>query len=143
MQPIGDLLALPEKLRAQLEQDQRLLQRVRGRLPPPLRAHCLYVHRAGEVLSVLVDAPAWGTQIRFLLPKLLGDLSREGIRSCRIRVYPETQIRLNPVQQNGACPRFSRQTADRLLETAREIEPQHPHLAEALRRLAAAGTAED
>ena len=135
MQSLGNLLALPEKLRTQLEQDQRLLARVREQLPLPLSDHCLYVHQVGEMLMVLVDAPVWGTQLRFLLPKV----SPEGIRSCRIRVYPETQIRLNEAQQAVARPRFSQQTAALLLETAQAMEKQHPQLAESLRRLAAAG----
>jgi predicted nucleic acid-binding Zn ribbon protein len=62
-----------------------------------IAAHCRPVAVRGEVLDLVVDQPAWATQIRFMSSDILAVLSAETgqseIRELRVRVTGESLSR--------------------------------------------------
>jgi len=110
-----------------LHQQQRLLEKVRALLPPPLADHCLHARIQGKKLILHVDSAAWGSRLRFMAPPLLKGLAETAphLRELVIRTLPPEPTP-RPASSRPRPPRpLSEQVTD-------------PELQRLLRRLRAA-----
>jgi hypothetical protein len=128
-------------LLAAIDGNRTLLQAVREALPPPLDAHCLFAGIADGTLTLVTDAPAWSSRLRFFAPELLSSLqcNHGPIETTRIRVQPTCAPRA-PRERDGSDYRLSERTVRLLRDTAEGLG--ETDLARALRRLADAGDAD-
>ena len=117
---------------------RELLTAVRARLPEPLDAHCLHASVDGPVLILITDSPAWGSRLRFFAPELQTSLapSHGPIKSCRVRIQPQ-RVSRHTEEKPQRRARLSARTRRHLTAAADGVED--PVIADALRRLAAAG----
>jgi hypothetical protein len=127
---------------AAIERNAKLLDDIKGVLPPPLDKHCLHAVLEGSVLTLLTDSPVWSSRLRFFAPELERGLPRHygAITGCRIRVQPPASSP-PPAPESRTRPRLSPQAAIHLMEAAAGTDDQE--IASALRRLAQAGAAKD
>ena len=66
-----------------------LSERVRRRLPEPMRVHVLSASRRGEELVIRVDSAAWSAQVRYAGKRLVEALQEPGtpeLERVRVRV---------------------------------------------------------
>lgn len=79
-------------LLAQARLHERLLDKIRQILPPPLNAHCLYcVLRGGSQLILYTDSTAWAFKLRFYrkeLRKAVGEIGP--LNSIQVRLLLPT-----------------------------------------------------
>jgi len=125
---IGSLLA-------DIERNARLLDEIRGILPPSLAAHCLHAAVEQGILVLLSDSPVWGSRLRFVAPELQRALEPRhgGIADCRIRIAPPSLHCAN--ERSAPEAKLSRETVMHLFDAAESAKDEE--IAAALRRLAA------
>ena len=87
-QPVAALLD-------EIERRERLLSKLRRRLPADLAKHCCQVALSAGELTLFVDSPVWVDRFRFLCPELVGSDLIAGhapvdaeIQACKVRVLP-------------------------------------------------------
>lgn len=133
---VRDLLtgspAVARAMEAQRREDA-LLARVRDLLAPGARPHCLQATLKGGALTVIVDAAAWATRLRYLAPELVRGLSAVGVTAAKIRARPADK---EPIRQTAQrVPRLSAAAVDHLTAAAEDMSD--PGMAAVFRRLAA------
>ncbi len=69
-----------KRLHTKVQKISELNQIVQKTMPDPLREHCQVANFNHDCLVIEVDDPAWATQLRFLIPDLLGQLRRTGLK---------------------------------------------------------------
>ena len=134
---------LPEQLRAALsrrtDQDFRLNQAWRARVPEPLASHARPIRYDGGVLHVHVQASAWASRLRHQQPALVSRLRSDpmfdGLAQIRVRVVPPETALSAPATASVQPSRLSVKAAETVARTAATIS--HPGLRAALERLAA------
>lgn len=124
-------------LLTQIDQQERLLNRIRQRLEPDLGPHCLHARLAEGRLTLVTDSPAWASRLRFQARDLIRDLGseQEPVRECRVRVLPQTGPREAALA--GTRPGLSAATRRLLMQAA--AAQGETALGRAWRRLAWAG----
>ena len=133
---VRDLLtgspAVTRAMEAQRREDA-LLVRVRDLLAPGARPHCLQATLKDGALTVIVDAAAWATRLRYLAPELVQGLSAAGVTAAKIRARPADQ---QPIRQTAQrVPRLTAAAVDHLTAAAEDMSDAG--MAEVFRRLAA------
>lgn len=121
-----------------VDQQERLLDRLRNQLDPHLAPHCLHARLADGRLTLVTDTPAWASRLRFQARDLLRALSsdQEPIREFRVRVQPQAGPSRASLPGEDR-PALSSATQQLLLEAA--AAQGDTELGHAWRRLALAG----
>ena len=132
---VRDLLtgspAVIRALAAQRREDA-LLARVRDILAPGARPHCLQATLKDGSLTVIVDAAAWATRLRYLAPELVQGLSASGVTAAKIRARPADN---QPIRQTAQrVQRLTPAAAEHLTAAAEHMTDAG--MAEVFRRLA-------
>lgn len=116
----------------------RLLDRIRARLPAPLDRHCQGVERDGDTLCLVLSSPAWVARARYLLPQIepaVIGLAEPAARSLRVRAARQADSgntlrdRRSPPSGSGISPASRKQ----IRSSASHI--RDPELRAALERL--------
>ena len=120
------------------EAAQTLHDAVRALLPEDLLPRVRAVHAENDTLVVVCDSPAWATRLRFLMPRLLEQLTARGDLTIPQRV--SVVVRVPPVEKPAPTPQRpwapSAAAADALVDGAASFAPDDP-LRRTLERLAA------
>ncbi|UHD18188.1 DciA family protein [Thiocapsa bogorovii] len=144
---VRELLQSNRLIRKHLEHRDRelaLLGMVLNRLPDPLRAHCRDATLAGEVLTLVLDSPAWLTRTRFLIEDLARSLQGEGVAkiSTQVRIPGEGDAaagdRAGPPIESPKAPNGGNRLSVRAIAHLRGAADgmTDPALAEVFRRFA-------
>lgn len=120
-------------LTAQVRQLAVIERQVRACLPADLAEHCQVAGIGDGCLRLATDSPAWAARLRFQGPRLLKQLTHQGLTALRT-----VQVRIIPLAAKPAPPsrkpHLANENAQLLEQTAKAIDD--PGLAQALRRLA-------
>lgn len=116
--------------------DQAVIAEVLKALPQPLRVHCQRVMIKPDKVVLYTDSAAWATPLRFIAPEIVRAVVelRPAIRSCQVRVRPQTGSE-HQANQAPRRRRLSSHAADHLIAAAETMTD--PGLAAAFYRLAA------
>ncbi|MGD8910295.1 MAG: DciA family protein [Chromatiales bacterium] len=110
------------QLNRQLAQQQRLAERVRDLLPPPLNEQLLAAVLNDRRLTLLVQSPVWASRLRYLAPQLLRQLRQQGllVEQLHPRIVPaEGKTRKSTPRKASV---LSPQNAKLLRQTAEALE---------------------
>ncbi len=128
-------------LLAHLARKERLVQRVRARLPADIADQCRQVSLDDGCLTLVTASPVWSARLRFLLPQIIADLNADGL------VVHRGDIRVSPLALSEApapkhaLPALTPRASECLRQAAATISD--PALAASLRRLADRGTGDE
>jgi len=90
-------------IRSQIEQQQRLLQRVQSSLPEELKKQVKYALLKDKKLLIYTDSAVWASQLRFFNQAILAGiapLTRETIGIVQVKVMTvQTGVALQPVRK--------------------------------------------
>jgi len=90
-------------IRSQIEQQQRLLQRVQSSLPEELKKQVKYALLKDKKLLIYTDSAVWASQLRFFNQAILASiapLTRETIGIVQVKVMTvQTGVALQPVRK--------------------------------------------
>ncbi len=120
-------------LTAQVRQLAVIERQVRACLPVDLAEHCQVAGIGDGCLRLATDSPAWAARLRFQGPRLIQQLTRQGVatlHTVQVRIIP-LATKPNPPTRK---PQMAAKSAQLLEQTAKAIAD--PGLAQALRRLA-------
>ena len=136
-----------QALRSEWRRLASLTGALRSQLPEPLASHCRVVRAQGRQVSIAVDASAWLSKARFMLPALEQGLAPAlgGKPHIRLLVVPPAVAapRGNGGRKGQATGRrpLSRRSAAYLRDYAQSLEPSA--LQDALLRLAGRANGQD
>lgn len=120
-------------LTAQVRQLVVIERLVRACLPADLAEHCQVAGIGDGCLRLATDSPAWAARLRFQGPRLVKQLTHQGLvalHTVQVRIIPLAAKPTPPSRK----PHLAADNAQLLEQTAKTIND--PGLAQALRKLA-------
>jgi hypothetical protein len=105
--PVSDLLdkgeGMLQRLRRGTREAEQALAALRRVLPPEIAAEVWSATLRGTTLTAFVRTAAWGTRLRYVMPKLVAALSEElGGAVEEIKVKVRAEPRRGQTPQRGA-----------------------------------------
>jgi hypothetical protein len=125
-----------QQLCSQIQNQQKLLHKIKQLLPDTLAPHCYTAVQRQTQLILTTDSPVWANRLRYQAPSLLQQIRVTKPNIANIKVHSRPQPR--PAVLHTPLPKIQRTSntnqASLVYDSARHT--QHPALCNALQRLA-------
>ena len=121
-------------IRSKLQENQGLLQQIKGMLPAPMHEHCVGLALKPNHLILYADSSAWASRLRYFSRDLSGKLKARDMHfsKIQIKIALEQRERAKKPRQRGT-KLLSRKDSDHIHKVASHTSD--PDLRAALMRL--------
>jgi hypothetical protein len=121
-------------IRAKLQQNQGLLQQIKGMLPPPMHEHCVGLALKPNHLILYADSSAWASRLRYFSHNLAEKLKKKDMEfnKIQVRIALESREKVKKARKRGT-KLLSAKDSDHLHKVASHTSD--PDLRAALMRL--------